>query len=351
MLDSTIRVDKINHWRERPAWKKVSSYLIAMTRMWWLLMTRYRKHEVLFISVPPMAYLLNLVVPHRFSMVIWDIYPDTLKIGGMTEAQPIFRIWSWLNRKSFRKAYRLFTISEIMAEAMSKYVERDRVLVQPIWSIFQNCSRIPREENKFLSNFDFGGRFIVQYSGNIGLTHNVDLLVDIAEQLRDRKDILIQIIGRGPREPYIRRLVADRGLDNLQMLPFQSDEMFPHSLSAADLGVVMLDERVGRGSVPSKAYNLMALGIPSLYVAGSDSQLAQNAEKYQHARCFRADRITEITDWIRKLASNNEELEAMRRRAERAAKNYQRCNADRFVEMYMHTENEIADNCIGSVED
>ena len=265
-LDSDIGVYKINRWHERPAWKKAGSYLIALIRMWLLLMTRYRNHEVLFVSVPPMGYLLNLVLPHRFSMVIWDIYPDILKINGMTESHPVYWVWAWLNRRSFRKAYRLFTISEVMADALARYVDREALIVQPIWSIFQDNSRIPREQNRFLATQDTGSRFIVQYSGNIGLTHNVDLLVDIAKRLRDREDILVQIIGRGPREPYIRQLVAERGLKNVQMLPFQSDEMFPHSLSAADLGVVMLDERVGRGSVPSKAYNLMSFGIPALYV-------------------------------------------------------------------------------------
>lgn len=337
-LDSDIEVRKVNRWHERPAWKKAGSYLIALIRMWWLLMTRYRKYEVLFVSVPPMGYLLNLVLPHRFSMVIWDIYPDILKIKGMTESHPLYRIWGWLNRNSFRKAYRLFTISEVMADALAKYVGRDRLNVQPIWSIFQENSRIPIEENRFLAMQNAGNRFIVQYSGNIGLTHNVDLLVDIAERLQDREDILVQIIGRGPREPYIRQLVAERGLENVQMLPFQSDEMFPHSLSAADLGVVMLDERVGSGSVPSKAYNLMSFGIPSLYVAGPDSQLALYAEEFGHARCFRTNQVDEIAYWIEELASQPDELREMGQRAEQAARRFRRENADRFAELYFDSE-------------
>ena len=337
-LDPTIEVRYINRWHERPAWKKAGSYVIALTRMWWLLMTRYRKHEVLFVSVPPMGYLLNLVLPHRFSMVIWDIYPDTLKVGGLSESHPVYRIWSWLNRHSFRKAHRLFTISEVMADALARYVPEDKILVQPIWSIFQENSRVANERNRFIAEQATGGRFVVQYSGNIGLTHNVDLLIDIAERLRHRADILIQIIGRGPREPYIRRLVAERGLENIRMLPFQSDEMFPHSLSAADLGVVMLDERVGRGSVPSKAYNLMSFGIPALYVAGPDSQLARYSQEFGHARWFPAGHIDDIARWIGELASTPEEVERMGRRAECAAAHFKRGNADRFAALYLDTD-------------
>ena len=95
---------------------------------------------------------------------------------------------------------------------------------------------------------------------------------------------------------------------------------FPHSLSAADLGVVMLDERVGRGSVPSKAYNLMSFGIPALYVAGLDSQLARYAEEFGHARCFQGDQVDEIAHWIGELASNPDKLKEMGQRAERPRK-------------------------------
>lgn len=333
-LDDDIRVHQLSRWRERPAWRKALSYFFGLAQMWWLLMTRYRRHEVLFVSVPPMAYLLNLVLPHRFSMVIWDIYPDTLKITGMRETHPVYRIWAWLNRRSFRKAYRLFTISEVMADSLTKYMERDKLIVQPIWSIFDGSERIPGSENRFLQKHPADGRFIVQYSGNIGLTHNVELLIDIAERLKDREGILFQIIGRGPREPAIRRLVSERQLQNVRMLPFQSDEMFPHSLSAADLGVVILDPRVSQGSVPSKAFNLMAFGVPSLYVAGADSQLAVYAEKFGHAGCFPPDDLEGISAFIAKLAYDSDLKASMSARATSAARHFQRDNADRFVSAY-----------------
>src|SRR5690606_16285402 len=78
-LNAQVKVHYINKWRESPAFKKATSYLTALLRMWWLLMTKYRGYEAFFISVPPMGYLLNLILPNRFSMVIWDVYPDVFK--------------------------------------------------------------------------------------------------------------------------------------------------------------------------------------------------------------------------------------------------------------------------------
>ena len=72
-LDAGIEVTYINKWVERPASKKMLSYLKACLKIYWLLLTKYRGYEVFFVSIPPMGYLLNLILPHRFSMVIWDV--------------------------------------------------------------------------------------------------------------------------------------------------------------------------------------------------------------------------------------------------------------------------------------
>ena len=341
-LDDSIDVTYINRWQERPAWKKGASYLLAMARMWLLLLTRFRRYEVFFVSVPPMGYLLNLVLPHRFSMVIWDVYPDILRITGTSESHLVFRAWSALNRRSFRKAWRVFTISEPMADVLSKYLDRSRLIVKPIWSIFQENARVSDDSNPFVDTHGLDGRFVVQYSGNIGVTHNVEALIDIAERLKDDKRILFQVIGRGPRQPYIERLIDERNLQNVQMLPFQSDEMFPFSLSAANLGVVILHESVGRGSVPSKAYNLMSFGIPALYIAAADSELARYTERFGHARCFTADELDEIVRFISCLADDKTLQESMQANAARASTNFRRSNADRFVDSYLAPAEERA---------
>lgn len=337
-LDGDIEVTLINKWCERPTLKKVTSYALALARMWLLLITKYRHHEVLFVSVPPMGYLLNLVLPHRFSMVIWDVYPDVLKISGTQESDLVYRVWAALNRSSFRKAWRIFTISEPMAEMLETYVDRRRLIVEPIWSIFQENARVSTENNPFVEMHGLRNKFVVQYSGNIGVTHNVEVLVDVAERLKDENSILFQIIGRGPRQLQIERIVKKRNLENVQILPFQSDEMFRYSLSAASLGVVVLHESVGRGSVPSKAYNLMSFGIPALYVAAANSELARYADSFGHARCFSAEKLDEIAEFVLDLSRDRKMRGAMRRHAEQAAENFRRINADRFVDAYFASQ-------------
>ena len=334
-LTSSVNVRWINHWIEKPARKKLLSYLKACIKIYWLLLFRYRKFEVIFVSLPPMAYLLSIILPQRCSMLIWDVYPDVFKITGFKETHPLYRTWGWLNGIAFKKAYRLFTIGERMAGLLKKYAPSDKILVTPIWSIFQENGKVSKKENPFIEEHKIRDKFIVQYSGNIGLTHNVEVMVELAALMKTHSDILFQIIGRGPRQPHLKALVEERNLPNCQFLPFQSDEMFPYSLSAADVGVVILDSVTAKGSVPSKSYNLMSYGIPALYIASDDSELHDYAVKYQHAKCVDHDNLEEAVQFILQLRNSSELYARYADHAVAASEHYRRSNADAIVALYL----------------
>src|SRR5690606_37819941 len=124
-------------------------------------------------------------------------------------------------------------------------------------------------------------------------------------------------------------------LPNCHFLPFQSEEMFPNSLSAAHLGVVILDETTSKGSVPSKSYNLMSYGIPSLYIAANDSELYSYAKTFKHASCFTKSELREAADFILKLSNDLNLFNQMSKNAEAASLSFRRPNADKFVEKYL----------------
>lgn len=337
-LDASVKVKKINKWAERPQRKKLFSYIIACWKIYWLLLFKYRSNDVFFVSLPPMAYLLSIGLPNRCSMLIWDVYPDIFKITEMNQKHPIYRVWALLNRIAFKKAYRLFTVGKQMAALIEKYVDRRKIQITPLWSIFQENNKVEKKKNLFIKEHGLEGKFIVQYSGNIGLTHNVEVMVELADLMREHEDILFQIIGRGPKMPHLKNLVEKKDLPNCKFFPFQSDEMFPYSLSAADIGVVILDEAASKGSVPSKSYNLMSYGIPTLYIASEDSELNHYAQKYNHAECYEHNAIDDAVNYIKKLYNNRNLQQRYAKNAEKASKYYKRNNADKLADKYIETK-------------
>ena len=339
-LSHAVTVTYINKWVERPARKKFFSYIKACFKIYWLLLTKYRRYEVFFVSIPPMGYLLNLLLTNRFSMVIWDVFPDAFKVVGMKSTHILYRTWVFLNKKSFKKAYRLFTISDKMVDLLEVYVPRTKIIIQPIWSIFQENDSVSKDKNPFVAEHNINDKFVVQYSGNIGFSHKVELVVQLAEMLRDNEKIVFQIIGRGPRVPALQKMVQEKNLPNCVFLPFQTDEMFPYSLAAADLGIVILDEITSKGSVPSKSYNLMSYGIPSLYIAGKDSELNSYALKYNFAKCFTEKEINDAKEFIIALSDDKQIWNLMSADAVKTAKLFKRNNADKFVDFYLSKRND-----------
>jgi glycosyltransferase involved in cell wall biosynthesis len=334
-LDSRVRVINLNPINSGPAFTKAISFGVALLQIWWTIFTRFRRDQVLFVSTPPMGYLLNIVLPNQLSMIIWDLYPDCLKVKGITEGHWIYAAWSRLNRISFAKAKRIYTIGETLAEGIRQYTTRTDIFIQPLWTRFKREDKVPRQENPFIVDHGLQDKFVVQYSGNIGLSHDIEVLLDIAQQLRGKTNIFFQIIGRGERFPQIENALSKRDLPNIALLPFQSPEAFRFSLSAADLGVVVLNEEVSRGSAPSKAYNLMAFGIPSLYIASPDSQLAADAVRFNHARCFSRTSIDQMASFIVDVCEDRELRSSMSMAALQASKFFGRENAKAFVNSFL----------------
>ena len=315
-LDSRIEISPLPRWSEAHGARKLLGYVSHTIRIGWRLLRDFPRAEVLWLSQPPIGYLLAIILPHRFSSLVWDIYPDLFALIGMGPNHPLVRWWARLNRWAFARTHRLLTISAGMADRLSTYVPRDRIHVVSLWSIFQ-APPLPGTGLAFRKTHGLADAFLVQYSGNIGLSHNVDVLIDVAKVLAQRAEtrrrdagakdyprVVIQLIGRGPKKATLAERVASEQLSNCQFLPFQTDEDFPESLAAADLGVVALDPRIAAGAVPSKSYNLMAYGIPSLYLAAPESTLAQYVARFGHGVCLAADDPEAVADTIERIASD-----------------------------------------------
>jgi glycosyltransferase involved in cell wall biosynthesis len=266
--------------------------------------------------------------------MVWDVYPDTLRIFNIQQGNLIYRFWSRVNKMVFSRAEGLFTIGNKISESLGQYVDQSKISIVSLWSTFESEQHIPRKENDFITEHNLTDKFVVQYSGNIGLTHDIDVLFDIAQILRNHAPIVFQIIGRGYRSIGIQNKISSGGFNNVQFLEFQSDDKFACSLSAADLGVVILDSRTSRGSVPSKTYNLMVFGKPILYIASADSELSDYSQKYGNGECYHRSETQAMASFIQKLSTDEEYYNELSSNSHRAAINFRRENAKILVDQF-----------------
>ena len=77
------------------------------------------------------------------------------------------------------------------------------------------------------------------YSGNLGLTHNIEKILNTALKLKEVNDIKFVVIGEGPKKNIVDNFALKNQLKNLLVLPYQDEETLPYSLSAGDISIVL----------------------------------------------------------------------------------------------------------------
>ena len=164
-------------------------------------------------------------------------------------------------------ADKIIVISEgFKKNIMAKGVPEEKIVVIYNWVDEEAVVDIPRLENKLFDKYDLDrDKFYISYSGNIGLTQNMDLLLEVMDELKtEAPDIRLVLIGEGAYKKQVEEMVNAKNLTNVKLLPFQPYEDISHVFSLGDAGLVISKPGVGENSVPSKTWSIMSASRPVL---------------------------------------------------------------------------------------
>jgi len=334
-LDPKVKVINTFAHSRVSNFQRILKWILSTIHIFFLLIFKYRKYEIFYFTLPPLSYWCSLFLTNKFSILIFDIYPDVLKIYGVKETNIIFKLWSNINRILFKRAHKIFTIGDDLALRIKQYTNRTDISVINNWSGFSDIMLISKKKNSFIKQYDLKNKFVIQYAGNVSYTHSVEVLLDLAKNLHDQKDIIFLIIGRGNHLSYLKNKKIVEKLNNVKFLPFQSDEVLKYSLSSADLSVVIVGDEVADISVPSKIYNLQALSIPILGISKRNSELSKHIEKYSMGKCFSSNELNEIANFIKGLRDDNEKQIKYQKNSAKAAEEFTYKNADIYYKEYL----------------
>lgn len=233
----------------------------------------WKKYDVAFVdSTPPIQGLkMPLIKWLKRKPTIYnvqDIFPDSLVGTGLTlEGSLIWKIGRMVEKITYRYADKIIVISEdFKKNIMAKGVPEDKIVVIYNWVDQNKVVDVPREENKLFEIYGLDrSKFYITYNGNIGLTQNMDMLLEVAKELQEEyEDIHFVLVGNGAYLDEVKRKVADQQLENVHLLPFQPYEDISHVFSLGDASLVISKPGVGANSVPSKTWSIMSASRPVL---------------------------------------------------------------------------------------
>lgn len=206
---------------------------------------------------------------------IWsmDLHPDAeLAAGMLRPGGLVASLLTWLNDHAHRGADFIVDLGPYMRQRLlAKGVAPDRLHTVAIWG--PTADRDGRHSRELTASvaalrarWGIGGQCVVMYSGNAGLVHDFDAVLDAMQLLAHDSTVYFVFVGGGPRRGEIEQFAESHGISNFAYHPYVPREDVAQVLAAGDIHLITLRASFAGIAVPGKLYGIMGAGRPALFV-------------------------------------------------------------------------------------
>jgi colanic acid biosynthesis glycosyl transferase WcaI len=240
------------------------------------------RSDVIFVVTNPpllplMALLLSWFKGCQFVLLVHDVYPEVLAASGLTKPHTmLYRSVRWINTIIYRNASYVVTLGRDMSRLVeAKLPKKQHSIVHciPNWAETDSIYPLSRLSS-LLQQLNLTDKFVVLYAGNMGRTHDLQILIDSAVILSaEQSPVHFLCVGAGAKKQWLQNQVKANGLDNVTVLSYLPHSEKNNVLNACDLGLISFMAGMAGVSVPSRMYNQMAAGKPLVAIAEDWSEI------------------------------------------------------------------------------
>ncbi|QOZ52058.1 glycosyltransferase family 4 protein [Bradyrhizobium sp. CCBAU 53338] len=256
------------------------SELLFVLRIFVALLRRLRRGDVVLTVTAPFMLPYAVAAAARFkgarsALIMHDLFPDVLVMAGLLKPRAfVTGVMRAANSLMFRALDAVITIGRDAEAPLLGYagMTRNKIRFIPNWATLVPATRPVTSDNPFRK--DLAARFIVGLSGNLGFTHDPEIVFEAARLLKDDADIHFLLSGWGIGFERLKQLQAEAGLSNVSFVARVEDAELEAFLTAADLWIIPYRKDVAGVSVPSRFYNLLAVGRPVVLVSEPEAEAA-----------------------------------------------------------------------------
>jgi glycosyltransferase involved in cell wall biosynthesis len=243
-------------------------------------MKHARSEDVLLCVTTPFTLPYTVALAARLrkaasAVIIYDLYPDTLVMAGFLGASSILTKWlRSANQVMFHWLDAIVIIGRDMSVKLLGYPQMTAAKLNliPNWATLAVRYRELDPENSYRRQC--GGRFVVAMSGNAGFTHDPESVFEAARILKDNADIKFMLSGEGVGWTKLNEMQAASPLPNVTLIERVPESELESFLSAGDIWIVPYRRNNTGVSVPSRIYNLLAIGRPIIICSEPDAEAA-----------------------------------------------------------------------------
>lgn len=257
---------------------------------------------------------------------IRDLWPESILAVGAITNRTVIRVLEWLELFAYRKADRIVAVTD----AFQRYMVRKGVAAEKIAVVKNGVDLVryqPAQPDPAIrAELGIEGKFVASYVGTHGMAHHLETILEAAEVLRDRSDVVFLLVGDGAERARLVAMKDAAGLANVVMLPQQSKERMPSLWAASDVSLVLLKKsELFKTVIPSKIFESMAMERP--IVLGVEGEAAEIVRAAGAGVCVEPENAEMLAAAVADLAADP----GRRERMGRQAREFVQANFDRRV--------------------
>ena len=237
----------------------------------------FRRADAVIAMSPPLTLGLTgwaAKLAHRAPLVfnVQDVFPDAAVQTGAITDRRVIALAGWLERFCYHRADAVTVLSTDLADNVKgKLGPRHRSKVRVIPNFVDTTELHPATRaTPYRRELAIGDEPVVMYAGNVGFSQSLGMVIDAARAIPEATFL---INGHGAARPQLEAAAAD--LANVRFGDHQPAGRLNEVLATGDIHLVPLRRGLGRVSVPSKTYSILAAGRPVVAAIDTDSEVSR----------------------------------------------------------------------------
>ena len=282
-----IRVPEFSKTNKKSRIKNILSYFFgAMVATF-----KVGKMDYVFsISQPPiLGGLLGVwgkwVKHARYIYNIQDFNPEQVLAVNYTKNRFITNVMMWFDKFSCKQSDLIITVGRDLVKTVENRFKGKKVPKTVMINNWIDENEIyPLEESNervvaFKKKYGLDDKFVIMYSGNIGLYYDLEKLIKVVERFKpgtktaDGREVVFAFVGAGSVLDKLVLYVKEHHMDNVVFIPYQDKADLIYSLNAGDVHWCVNAKGIKGVSCPSKYYGLAAAGKPIIGVLEEGSEV------------------------------------------------------------------------------
>ena len=288
-----IRVPEFTKSNKKSRIKNILSYFLGAIGATF----KVGKQDYIFsISQPPiLGGLLGVFgkwIKHaKYIYNIQDFNPEQTKAVKYSENKLITNLMMFLDKFSCKRSNLIITVGRDLVETINKRFNNKKVPKTVLinnWIDEKEIYPLNNDNEKvqeFKKKYNLENKFIIMYSGNIGLYYDLENIFKVIEKIKpgtkttNGQEVMFAFIGEGTIFEKLKKYKEEKKMDNVTFIPYQDKKDLIYSLNSANVHFCINAKGIKGVSCPSKYYGIAAVGKPILGVLEEGTEIRLLIEK------------------------------------------------------------------------